>query len=801
MRHLDSKRTGSLLRLVRISKAMELSVDTVDLVEQVLFDSLGLISTTTKTKQHEETVRRLIENGESWGKLKPVLLDWWRVAPSPILAGKIVELTYLNAGTTEISDILNVISKKSEGFWKEVHPAVRTQIISEMPADNMKSVVSYLAQHALEYWLLPIERLTAFATLVKAKMQSETFELYSKFESTLIDACINFGVKVSVPKGWVYLNAAKAAVDCGFKGEAIKYLKNILPDDKFYQTAAKLVLSLEADEKNFLKSEIASHLLGLDSWAEREEALRVYLGRVRTDEGNSFEIIPILNTIFAKSSIISVQDPVTLNKYVKLCLEHVDLVNVIPNIIAPIKHNILNFHARAIDGAIWQNVLSPEFEAIGDNWRAVALVHRFVIGGPRYESSLFKAYDIFKPDQDQNQFPIGLDFELLKEAAVSHIAKCGYLSIDEKELMVAQLNLTNEDDNVKIRQCEEYIARIERPTYQTLERLLRIAKKKESPSLIQSVVTCFSKHAYLRNSDLKTLWNLSTAYKQYDNAWRVATVLESRAALPTAIHYPWTVSGENRKVYPVSQIDDADLELCLDGIDEMSSRACMALLSIGHKIPELVACIDEKLPVYRLQTPPEGSHEFSVLKEVSKISWFKIPSKRAGRGSNKTIGTEIPAFAQVLPANRWSSLVSLLMDSLGVSSINADFAKLARYAETVAASIGTRSSQRISKTAASKWVKSLSPVERTAWHDLYNILRKVDPVKLEASVMKVVVRMATLLIPAHFEALTSLQNMKCSLSYLRDLENFILSEEYTQYRSKYNFISKVPVPDDITVLD
>ena len=168
----------------------------------------------------------------------------------------------------------------------------------------------------------------------------------------------------------------------------------------------------------------------------------------------------------------------------------------------------------------------------------------------------------------------------------------------------------------------------------------------------------------------------------------------------------FTIRGQfqekKQKVYPVSQIDDADLELCLDGIDEMSSRACMALLSIGHKIPDLVACIDESYRFTGYKLLPEGSHEFSVLKEVSKISWFKIPSKRAGRGSNKTIGTEIPAFAQVLPANRWSSLVSLSHGQPRVSSINADFAKLARYAETVAASIGTRSSQRISKTAASK---------------------------------------------------------------------------------------------------
>ena len=117
MHKLDS-RTGSLLRIVRLSKEMELSPETLGLVEQVLFDSLGLISTTTKTKKHEETIRRFIEEGASWDKIKSVLIDWWRVAPSSILAGKIIELTYLNVGHGEMTEILATVSKKSDGFGK-----------------------------------------------------------------------------------------------------------------------------------------------------------------------------------------------------------------------------------------------------------------------------------------------------------------------------------------------------------------------------------------------------------------------------------------------------------------------------------------------------------------------------------------------------------------------------------------------------------------------------------------------------------------------------------------------------------
>ena len=184
----------------------------------------------------------------------------------------------------------------------------------------------------------------------------------------------------------------------------------------------------------------------------------------------------------------------------------------------------MNFHSRAIDGAIWSNVLLPQFDKLGNNWRAVGLLHRFVLGGSAYESNLFKSYEIFDAKSETKGFPAGLDFEILKKAAISHLLNARHRDASEVELMVSQLQLAAPDSKIKIRYCESYLSKVKSPSYKTLERLLKIAKMKESPSLIQSVISCFLKYAYLRNSDLKTLWHISTSYRQYDLAWRVATI-------------------------------------------------------------------------------------------------------------------------------------------------------------------------------------------------------------------------------------------------------------------------------------
>ena len=176
--------------------------------------------------------------------------------------------------------------------------------------------------------------------------------------------------------------------------------------------------------KRILKSEIASHLFSLETWGEREEALRIYLGRVRQGDNGDHTLIPILNTIFAKSAAITVQDPTTLSKYVELCLEFADLVDLIPNVLAPLKHNIMNFHSRAIDGAIWSNVLLPQFDKLGNNWRAVGLLHRFVLGGSTYESNLFKSYEIFDAKSETKGLSCRLRLRNPKKSGYLSSIKC-----------------------------------------------------------------------------------------------------------------------------------------------------------------------------------------------------------------------------------------------------------------------------------------------------------------------------------------------------------------------------------------
>ena len=349
--------------------------------------------------------------------------------------------------------------------------------------------------------------------------------------------------------------------------------------------------------------------------------------------------------------------------------------------------------------------------------------------------------------------------------------------------MVSQLQLAAPDSKIKIRYCESYLSKVKSPSYKTLERLLKIAKMKESPSLIQSVISCFLKYAYLRNSDLKTLWHISTSYRQYDLAWRVATILESRRALPAKIHYPWTVSGEKRSIYPVVHICRDDAAIAAKGFENSVARACMALTIVGYKIPDLLVALDSKLSFVKITIPPANSIEEDLLEAIKKIDWLTFPEKRVGKVINKHMGASLPPFVKSLPSNRWAVLLSMMSEVTGFTAISGDMTKLQRIVETVSSSIGTKAGTKFLKNSASKWLKTLTPSERTAWAEMNQILRRVDPVKLELAIGKFLVRLSTLISPSHYEALNSLQSMNTSLSYLRDLENFIIDEDYTNFRA------------------
>ena len=789
-------RRDSLLRLNRLSRVMDLKPETMDLVKQVLFNSLGLISTTTKTKNHEITIRRLIEDGKPWEMIKPTLIDWLRTAPSSMLAAKAIELAYLSAGSSALLEILKLINNSAKGFWREVHPAVRVQLILEIKSeDDFKGVLRDLALNAMEVWLLPIERMVAFEYLIKSKNQARAYEVYTEFSKVIMKSCVDFGARTSIRKDWIFLSAAKSAIDCGQRDYAMRLLKNISPDDRLFQTASKYILFLEGHEKVHLKSDVVMQLMTPNSWSEKEIVFRNYLSMIRENTQGDFDIISIINTVLAKDTVVNLNDPFELSSYVKMCLDHLDLIDVVPNIINILKKNIFIFYQRPIDGAIWKNILTLDSDSLSKNWRAVAFVHQFVMGGSSYEESLFTAFEIYREGDGSDGFPAGLSFNLLKEAAIKALASCDEYSKEEKDLMNAQISLCKDDNKIKIVECEEYIKKIAKPRYQTIDRLLNISKAKGSPRLIQAVIGCLMRFSHMRNQDLHLLWEITNTYKNFDCAWRVATVLKTRRCLPKRVHHPWTVSGEMRKSYPFLQLSYDDMEFAFDGFDNQYSRLCLALLKVGYKVCDLIQYVDSSVNSSPYTIPPENSNEAMVLSAVKDLSILKLPQKKIGSGVNMFPGTSLPFFASSAAGTRWSTLVSIICETLGLTAINNDLRKLEKYTKIVSSAQSSCDAYKYGKP--NKWFKSLTHAEHTAWADLTNIMRRVDLDNARNYLGKFVVRLCIMINPNHYEALISLQNMGVPLAILRDLETFIVSESYSQFRDGKEILSTTPIQRQI----
>lgn len=802
-----SQRTESLLRAVRVSTRLDLKPETTDLIEQLLYDSLGLIATTCQTRNHEETLRSLIENSEPWTKVKPVLLDWWKTSPHIILAAKFTELAYLNASESEVCSVIRLVGSDSVSFWKEVHPAIRTQIIkSDSYRNELSEIPEYLLTNIDAFWLLPVERLIALSEAIRNKKQDKVFEIYGKYRAVIDDVTSKIGSEVAISQGRIKLGYSKAAIYLGYKNEALKELKEIHPGDREYVSASKLLASLSAGSKHFLESEVALHLFSLKNWPEKESALAGYMDRYDVADEMTHDVVPVVNALLGEGRLMDMQDPTSVNMYGRFCANNLTKVDVFPNISLVFKQNILRFRNPTLDFALWQNFLDIDTvqskaedekkRQIYGNWLAVALFHRFVTGGSKFENDLHRAVQLFKNGCVIAGYPPSITFDLLKQAGLAFIKSDTRFSQKEKSLIITQLHLSDGDQKIRLRACEDYILNSPTPRFEILERILEVATDKKVTSLILSTIDCIAKHFSIRNKDLTCLWSVACHYKQFDLAWRIATVLNARQALNERIFYSWSVSGENRSTYSVQAIGRDASELVSKQFSDDHARIFNALLRVGHKIPSLaVSILGGKITAAK--TPGKDSLEGRIVEEVLLLGELNLPSKLVSNALNTLLGARVPAFSNTVPVGRWSVFVSLLCDVMGYNAIDGDFKKLARIVEVTSNLVSRRASKAVDYAHALKWYKSLDHDEKILWLDMSSIVRKINLHDLEQPFIVYILTLAILAVPSHHDALRTIQHMELPIAVLRSLERFVVSDDYTAYRAKQGLAITVPVPSTI----
>ena len=302
----------------------------------------------------------------------------------------------------------------------------------------------------------------------------------------------------------------------------------------------------------------------------------------------------------------------------------------------------------------------------------------------------------------------------------------------------------------------------------------------------------------LTNHDLKRLWHCCAQEEQSDLAWRAASILRTRILLPESINYAWKLSGEQKVSHPLNAPKNRDYDIALHGFAPEESKLAWACLKLGTAIPILLSEENSKIKISRKYiTSKQNPWNDKIHELLNKTKWLQQPKKDYQvDGVPYEFGAHLPAFTQILLQNPWCYLVSLIAQRIGIASWNSRISILRNHIDKLAKGKSKSSWQPFSQEnqALNKWMKALTAEQKSAWHDLCHLSYKLSDEQSFRILSCFVCRLATLILPDHFEVLHSLKQMRAPIFLVWNIENWILSHSYSDFRNKNGLDHKVPIP-------
>jgi hypothetical protein len=765
---------------------------------------------TANSTQLELRIRHLVEAGADWEALGPVVSRLVELTPTPAILAKAIETAFLHGSTTEVEFVLNRLLSLKVDFYHLVHPAVRTHLVLKFWQEQRGSDLAQLllrdkdTQHQL-----PAEQLFIFQISAGTKDKATPFIFYRRHAAQLRLTAREFGIHVGFGEDKLLLTAGSLALQLGYADEAREILGQIKAGTAEHDEGLHLVLTARDDSKDCAVNHYVEMLVARGSPKERLVLIQEFFDATRKLGGFRDRNRPALNELLRDTLTWCPPDTEIWAQLSLLLVQNRDLEGLLPSLYDTFRVHALHFHSPVVDASLWHGPLQIPLDiamtARDTFWQGVALLHQYVSCGPSQEIVLWQARNAVMKAKKEWRQPAPYSWRELHKAATGWIAKSPYIMENDRQQMLRQLRVAGESEQVSMTDVQSYLSSAEEPQAHVLSALEKLCAEKGKRDLEALVLAKKGAVHHFTNADLNRLWQLACHMHQHDLAWRVASVLQARQALALGVKHAWDISGEKRSQYQFITVDDDTLKACLAGLGvegAKGARLAHSALIVGPLLPELLGLLDPNLQLAKLTGVPADSIEHQIEKHLSAQTWLTKPKRRFRLLSEGQIGSaQMPEFMQVLPINAWSLLVARLTEVMGVNAWNWQLSKLAAHVNDLIPRLASRQDLKRQTGKVARWLRELSPEQRTAWQDLAHLARALSDEQAKEAIAKFICRVAITMFPNHHMAFTSLQAMRAPVSILWDLEAFVLSESYSRIRTRSGTQNRVLVPNTLQRLE
>ncbi|MGE0172909.1 MAG: hypothetical protein AB7T49_08995 [Oligoflexales bacterium] len=806
---MDISRSLRWVRGLRNAKRLGLSANSLETIESSIRGEAGLREPLPSDEGKMEPaaaedplgklelrLRKLAQAKVAWGNIEAVLWEMYAQAEDTgLIARKMVELALVHASPAEVTQVLGRLSALECEFYQDLRTDVRGPLFVLLWQNKRTEITSRLLRGVRHNLLLPIEKLYCFYDLLRRSELIEAFMLFKDNQEDLVNSVAEFGEKVGVEINRVLFDAGKLAFDLGYDAYCRDVLRALDQNSGFYPEALNLLLRTKVDDSHIQDNVFIRKLNKTKDWRERVRLFYEFLGEAKRLGGIKDLNRPLLNELLVDPLKWVPASPDAWGAMSRAIVDHIGLDQLFPNVWAIFSQNILRVYASDLDTALWSPVLDAQFFDKQDQyyWHGVALFHRYLGNLDSDDCELWRAADFMSKAKASRGKPLPVDWETLNRTAYQYVHKQLSMSETKRVARLRQLRMALDPSKLVRSDIEEYLKEIKRPPLGVLERLISIARYNEEAELELTLLKRKAEQSHFANQELERVWRLAANTGKFDLAWRAATILKSRDALDERIFPSWAISGEKRSEY---HLNIPHLENVVESFRDLTveeQKFLKAIVRIGHHIPALLQLLDANIKAVKPVPSKPGSKEYEVDKILNALGWLgNVKRYYQYEDDYAAHSLPMPSFIHVLPDNTWSLLIVKLSQRLGLTAWNWKLSNLKKYIDGLMPQIA--SGKLGGSWGVGRWLKNLNPEGRNAWCDLASIINKFPDERGYEIISILLTRIAVIINQNHIQALNSLRIMRWSVYNIWQLENWLLSDCYSQIRRKFGTIHSVPVP-------
>ena len=818
-----STRQSDPLALTRLSRWAHLAPDSLSIVQNELAVALGFKPVPTNAGMREapvdnfphsnlttagkgaegdllgKKIRRVVNSGAPWHVVSDLLWERFNEDRTPEIAAHFLETAFVHSNQIDTLKIFShIMSTGLNCFYWQLHPKLRDFLVEHAPEANLDQLYWIVAQERDETKLSGLEQSFIFLRIAMTSDKAAAWTYFRKNKTKIFEV-FEKSKRFGMTQQQLIYRVGELALGLGLLEDSRELFQHLFKGNPQKETSLETLSQFERSDLASTRENHGTYMFAIESansWQERLAVINDYCD-VLLKTGRTTNPSPPALDMLLKTILQWVPESVDAWRGVgDLLIRFRNLSSQLPNLFSTFTEAAVQFHPAEIDAALWSAALKMTPCAPLETFiHCTALLHRYVTNPSLGEDILWKSYSAFHEIGASSPLMPWSWRDLIKKS--THWAEqTQTLSDKDSSRVLAALGLcvaggfSNQDAMAK------YCALCTSLPLTLLDGLNRTSEITNHSKIAAGQIIAFGFTRPFTNDELVNLWYLAVRHTSPDLAWRTASVLAAREALPPEIKPAWEISGERRAAYTPIMITAKEIECALSQLSAACQMMGPALCTLGTKLNEYLLINGD---VSRATASLVGTPaiEQKIAKAVKDSIILPKPTKNVFEPSGIQMVPSIAVpLAHAIVSSPWIFAARILAERLSIPAWGWNVNELQTHAKEILPLIGKKHSWR-TQIKRAKWLTSMNSQERAAWSALVKCTHDDDLGTTSTDLLKFICRLALILYPSHVLALKTLQQIRMPIAIIQDLEWFILSDHWSALREHHKIVIKVSIPSSL----